>query len=82
MKLDPEDHQAIARELARAEAEVWMMRSPLVSREEAMAYVRIKSLRSWFRFCRRNHLTPLPGGTNYSREKVERAARHEEKTAA
>ena len=79
--LTPEQSAALAEAVQRAANDVWLSRSPIVSRDEGMAYARIKSLRSWWRFCQRHSIKPMADGARYSRAHVERAARCEERTA-
>lgn len=67
--------------LERLPDAAWLAKGPIISRDEAMQYARIRSRSAWYEFTKRNELTALPCG-NYARDRVERAAAREARKKA
>ncbi len=59
----------------------YLDKSPIMSRDEAMKYARIRSRSAWYEFVGRNDLPSLPCG-NYARDRVERATAREARMKA
>lgn len=74
-----EERIELVTDIVKALPDVWLMRSPIVSTAEAMAFCRVNSKRSWRDFCARTGLRRV-SENRYDRQQVERAARYDTKT--
>lgn len=72
MKLDPEDHRAIAAEVVALIRETPTLTSHIMTRDEAKAYVKRPSQGAFCEWCQKYHVKPYHRG-RYSKAQLDAA---------